>query len=523
MVTGYLLGIDVGTTNTKAIVYDPAIGKVVAVASRPTATHHPKPEWSEYDPAELWQGIVATIREATAGRAAAIRGVAVGSMAEAGVPIDRAGHYLYPIIVWHDPRSEVQARRWREWLGDERVFEITGQPIQFKFSLNKLLWLRENAPQVLQSLHKWLCIEDFAIWKLSGAYATDYSVASRTLAFDQRRLAWSEEMLARAGLSPAIFPTPHQAGTVVGEVTAAAAAETGLRAGTPVTTGGHDHLCGSFAAGITDKGMLLNSMGTAEACLLMADRFTADARLLHHGYCHYAHIIPDHYVVHFGIVASGGFLDWVVQQTWPEAGESAEGRRRSFAAALAAAAAVPPGSEGVFWLPHLRGGETPWRDEISKAAVVGLRDPHGRGHLVRAAIESLCYWMRENLEEMSAIVDVPEGGEIVAIGGSTRAALWLQIKADVTGRPVRVVEVPEAVALGAALLAGVGVGLFPSYQAAADSVVRSSTLYEPDPARVATYDHYYKEVYRALYTALRDLNHRIHEVFWRGGKLAGRG
>ncbi|MDA8219135.1 MAG: FGGY family carbohydrate kinase [Dehalococcoidales bacterium] len=523
MDTGYLLGIDVGTTNTKAVVFDPAAGKVVAVADRPTVTRHPKPEWGEYDPAQLWEGIVATVREATAGRADSIKAVAVASMAEAGVPIDRDGRYLYPIIVWNDPRSEPQTRRWHDWLGPKRVFEITGQAIQVKYTVNKLLWLRDNEPEVIRHTHKWLCIEDFALWKFSGTYATDYSVASRTMAFDQRARRWSSEMLGRAGFAADLMPEPHPSGTVVGQVTPQAAAETGLSPDTLVVTGGHDHLCGAFAAGNVGPGSLLDSMGTAEACLLVTDSFSTDQRLIDRGYCQYAYVMPDHYVVHFGIVASGEVLDWLVTQLWPEAAESAEGRRRAFAAALAAAEAVPPGSEGVFWLPHLRGIATPWRDELSKAAMVGLTPAHGRGHFVRALLEGMSYWMRENLESLGEIIPVAREAELTAIGGSTRAALWMQTRADVTGRPVKIVEVPQAVAVGAALLAGVGAGVFPSYEAATESVVRSATVYEPDPARHRAYSNYYEAVYRELYPTLKSVNQRIHEIFWSEGRLAGKG
>lgn len=512
---GYLLGIDVGTTSTKAVLYDPGAGRVVAVASRPTPTHHPRPDRTEFPPAEVWRAIVESVREATAGRATDVRAVSAASMAEAGTLVDRAGRCLYPIIAWHDPRTEPQAARWAERPGPRRVFEITGQTIQAKFSLNKLLWLREHAPEAFRAAHRWLCVEDFALWKLAGVYATDYSIASRTLAFDQRSLGWSDEMLGLARLPTDLFPTAHPSGTAVGQVTPEAAAETGLPAGAAVVTGGHDHLCGSLAAGIVGPGALLDSMGTAEGGLLLAESFDPDERLFRSGYAHYAHVIPGSYVVLFGLTASGGLLEWLVRQICPDAGESAEARARAFAGALEAAGRVPPGADGVFWLPHLSGVGSPWEDERSRAAVVGLTGAHGRGHLARALLEGLSYWLRENLDALGEIVAVPQpgDGEITAIGGGTRAALWMQIKADVTGRRVRVVEVPEAAALGAALLAGVGAGIFASAAEAAASVARTATTYHPDPARSAAYDRYYQAVYRELYPALRDVNWRIHELF----------
>ncbi len=511
-----LLGIDVGTTNTKAALFDSETGQVVAVASRPTVTHHPRPDWGEYDPAELWQGIVAAVREATAGRAADVRAVGVASMGEAGVPIGEQGRYLYPIIVWHDPRSEPQSRRWFDWLGNRRVFTITGQPIQTKFTVNKLLWLRENRPDVFAQMRKWLCIEDFALWKLAGVYATDYTVASRTMAFDQRERRWSPEILAHVGVEADLFAQPFPSGTVVGRVTPEAAAATGLSPGTLVVTGGHDHLCGAFAVGTLEPGCLLNSLGTAEACLVLTDVYRPDERLLSSGYSHYAYVLRERYVLHFGLTASGGLLDWFVRQLCPEAAEAAEDRAQAFSSLLAAAAGVPAGAEGLFWLPHLKGSGSPWFDDLSRAAMVGLSDVHTRAHMVRGLLEGLSYWMRENLDTLTEVAGVPAGGEIVAIGGGSRAALWMQIKADVTGRPVRVAELPEAVAVGAALLAGLGAGVFASPAEAAGSVVLTSTLYEPDPGRHAAYTEFYEAVYRELYPSLRGLNQRLHRFFAAG-------
>lgn len=519
----YLLGVDVGTTSTKAVVYDPSAGRVIRVASRPMITHHPRPGWSEFDPAEVWNGVRACIREAVEGRARDVQAVAAASMAEAGVPLDARGHYLYPIIAWYDPRTEPQAKRWHEWLGERRIFEITGHPIQSKFSVNKLLWLRESQPAAFGAVRKWLCMEDFVLWKLAGAFATDHTLASRTMALDQRSLTYSSEILSSAGLSADVFPNAFPSGTAVGRVTKAAAEETGLREGTVVATGGHDHLCGSLAAGVVGPGALLDSMGTAEGDLLLADRYDPDERLLRGGYCCYAHVIPGRYVILFGLTSSGGLLEWLVRQLWPEAGDSAEKRERAFAAALAGAATIPPGSDGVFVLPHLSGVGSPWEDETSKAAVVGLTATHGRSHLVRAALEGLSYWLRENLEVLGSVVETSTTREIVAIGGGTRASLWMQIKADVTGRAVRVIDVPEATALGAALLAGVASGRFRSAEEAAASVSRPTTIYEPDPARAAAHERYYRVVFSQLYPSLRSAHRDIHELFWKGGRLAGGG
>ena len=516
----YLLGIDVGSTNTKVALYEPTSGKVEAVASRPTVVHHPRPGWSEYDPDELWSNTVAAIREATEGRATSVRAIAVASMAEAGLPIDRNGQHLYPIIAWYDPRGKPQSDRWREWLGRQRLFEITGQRIHPMYSVNRLLWLRDHEPDVLRNAYKWLCVQDFVLWKLSGEYATDYTIASRTMAFDQRKLQWSPVVLDITGLRTTLFPRAYESGTAVGRITPGAAAKTGLPRETIVATGGMDHFCGALAAGILGSGSLFNSMGTAEAYLVVADRFTPHEDLIRHGYTHFTYVVPGHYAVLGTLVAGGAFLNWLVHCLYSELGGSSEVENRAFAGALLDAEKVRPGSDGVFWAPYLHGDVCPWQDISAKAAVIGLRAIHGRGHLVRAALESLCYWLRENLELITDTIAVAKDSDIVAIGGGTRSHLWMQIKADVTGRRVRVVDLPETVAVGAALLAGVGSGVFPSLSAAVDSVVRPFTVYEPHAERMKTYDQCYRLIYHDLYSTLRPMNSRIEELFWTEGELS---
>jgi xylulokinase len=513
MATGYLLGIDVGTTNTKAVVFDPAGGSVVAVASRQTRTHHSRPDWSEFDAEEIWQGVAECVREVSAGRARDIGAVAVACMAEAGVPLDEHGRPVYPVIAWHDPRSQPQANRWHDLVGAERVFAITGQAIGAKFSLNKLLWLRDNEPEVFGSVRKWLCVEEYVNWRLSGEFATDYSIASRTLAFDQTRLDWSPTMLDAAGIPASLFSTPHPAGTAVGRVTGEAATATGLRTGTLVVTGGHDHLCGSLAAGVVGPGAFLESIGTAEACLMVSDHFSPSPALLKGGFCTYAHVIAGQYVTMFGLNSSGGLVEWLVTKLWPPIDSSREARDRSFEAGRVAAALVSAGSDGVFWLPYLAGASAPWDDERARACVVGLTGAHTSGHLYRALLEGFGYWLRESVDILGGIVNQRLGERIMVIGGGSRSTLWMQVKADVTGRAVSVVDVPEATALGAALLAGIGAGEFATAAEAATAVRRPATVYEPDPARHAKYTRLYEDVFESVYPALREVNHRIAAAF----------
>lgn len=503
----YLVGIDVGTTNTKAVVYDPERGEVIALGRHPTRTYHPRPGWSEFDPAQIWQGVAESLRQALAQvpSTASIAGVGVSSMGEAGIPIDASGEYLYPIIAWYDPRAEPQLDALCRKLGTYEIFDITGQSPRNIFSLPKIVWLQEHHPDIVRRAGRWLCMEDFVIWKLSGEYATDYSVASRTLAFDQRQRFWSSRILGSVGLSADLFPMPFPSGTAVGRVTAKAAEETGLPIGAPVVTGGHDHLVGALAVGVLAEGEVLDSTGTAEAVLAPLSFYRPDRRLFDSGFSFYHHTVRGQYVVIGGNSAGGASVDWLSRSVLG----LEEGPSKEF---FAAAAEVAAGSQGLFFLPHLVGSGTPENDAASRGAFVGLTPFHNRGHFARAVLEGVCYWLRSNLDEIESIVG-KRIAEITAIGGATQSPFWLQLKADVTGRSVRVPHVPEAVAVGAALLAGCGVGLFANERQAAASVNAFQEVRKPDEKEAAAYERWYEEVYKSLYASLRDSHHRIQQAF----------
>ncbi|HUU11105.1 MAG TPA: FGGY family carbohydrate kinase [Phycisphaerae bacterium] len=264
----YLVGIDLGSTSLKAVVYDTR-GNLVASAGRPTERFNPDPahpDWTVWQPEQIWGGTAEALREAV-GRLddpRCIRGVAVTGMGMDGVPIDDAGRWLYPFISWLDPRTQPQLAWWTENVGLERTFGIGGNPVWAINSALRILWMAEHEPKVLARADKWLLIEDFVNFMLSGRRATDYSMASCTMLFDQRRLDWSQELLGAAGIDRRLMPDAHPSTTVLGEVTPQAAEATGLPAGTPVVLGGHDHLCGNLPVGAFRPGVVLDVTGTWE-------------------------------------------------------------------------------------------------------------------------------------------------------------------------------------------------------------------------------------------------------------------
>jgi len=490
-----LLGLDVGTTNCKVGAYTPA-GERVAEAGRPTPTHRPRPQRAEYDVEELWNNLAGAIREVVArvGDPARIRGVAVASMGEAGVPLDEADRVLYPAIAWFDPRTEPQAAWWEEHFGRHELFALTGLPLHPMYSLCKIMWLREQEPDVFCRMKHWLCLEDYVLHRLSGEHATDYSVAGRTMAFDLLHAAWSTRILEAAQIDPTVFPIAYPGGMAIGSVTARAASETGLAKGTPVVTGGHDHCCGSLAVGAYEPGMLLDSTGTSEALLLTTDRPVLTPEVCDANFSYEPHVVPGRYATMGVVMAAGVVIDWVKDLLGEE----------DYEPLFTAAAESPPGANGLFLLPNFRGCFTPMLDVQARGALVGLTDAHTRGEVFRAALEGICYELKNNVATLERLLGT-EVRELRAIGGAARSNLWLQLKADVTGKPVEVPAVTEGTCLGAALLAGLGAGLFADAQEATQRTYRAAQRVDPDPERSAIYERHFQAVYARLYPALREV------------------
>jgi xylulokinase len=489
----YLAGIDVGTTNIKTVIFDAESGQVHAVGSCRTITRHPIVEWSEFDADELWETVRQSLRQAIAqcDRPQRIRAISVASMGEAGFPLDAEGNVLHPAIAWHDPRTTAQGNWWNETLGRERVYAITGHAIHPMFGINKLLWLRDQEPDVFARIRYWLSIEDFVLWKLSGNRATDYSIASRTMVFDQRALTWSEQLLQHAGIPGDWFSPAYPGGTAIGTVRRQISEETGLPLNTLVVTGGHDHLCGALAAGVTHPGQLLDSTGTACAILALSQAFQPTEAMLAAGCPSYAYVLPGIYVSLVGSLNfAGGALEWIVHLLYGH-----DQGQEAFATALQETAQVPRGSRGAIILPYFLGSGTPFGKDSALASILGLTPAHGRPELVRALMEGLGFWLRDNLEMLYSQSIAAAHPEMIAIGGATRAAELMQIKAEITGCRIRVPRITEAAATGAALLAGMGAGTFASSSEAVAAVRHTETVYEPDEAAQATYDDIYHRAY----------------------------
>lgn len=495
-----LIGVDVGTTHWKVVAYD-RCGRAAASFRCPSLVHQAGDGGSVHDPEELWQAVAGGIRAVVGALpgSSAVAGVAVASVGEAGVLLDREDRPVGPSLAWYDPRTAPQAREWRERFAAQDLYAVTGFAPQHIASVNKLAWLRQNEPDSFARAAHWLCLADYVAFRLSGEKVMDYSLASRTGLFDLHRREWSGRLLAGAGLDATLLPPLAPSGTVIGGVTSSAARLTGLARGTPVCTGGHDHICGALAAGVTEPGAVLDSTGTAEVVLAVLDAPLTSPELCHAGLSLGCHTARGRYYLIGTITTSGAVVEWLKNQLGEE-----------YAGLAARAAAAPPGADSLLFLPHLRGTVLPV-DPTSRAAFVGLTASHTTGHLVRAALEGVCHELR-SLLTLLAQFSGTKMGRITAVGGAVKNPFWLQLKADVTGREFLVPELEEAAALGAALLAGLGTGVYAGEREAGQALVRRVAPVIPEAEAAAVYARVHR-LYLRLYPLLRDLSAEIAGAF----------
>jgi xylulokinase len=432
-----------------------------------------------------------------------IAAVAVTGMGMDGVPVDEHGVWLYPFISWLCPRTEPQRQWWEKTIGVEKTFSVGGNNLWAFSTALRILWMTEHEPQVLRRTRKWLLIEDFLNFMLCGRVATDYSMASSTLLFDQTARCWSREMLGLSGIDGSLLCDPLPSGTVLGEVTRVAAEATGLSEGTPVVLGGHDYLCGALPVGAVSPGVFLDVSGTWEVIQATMPRPVLTPELRNIGATVECHVARDMYSVMAAAVSSE-MLEWYRRELGP-AGRA--GGCADWETLMKEAAASPLGSRGVMFLPHMGGSGCPVVDTQSLGAFVGLSGSATRGDMLRALIEGLDFQLLDMIREMKKnlgfVVDT-----LVVAGGAARNGFWLQNKADVVGQPIVVPEVEDASPLGAAMLAGIGVGLYRNEGEAFERVRKEAKTMEPDRAAAARYAELFP-IYKSLYPALKQVSHAV--------------
>lgn len=457
-----LIGVDIGSTSVKAALVTAHRG-IVHVARRPTITHQVRGGGAYHLPSEVLAAVEAAVAECAkvAGRSRAARPMAIGiaSMSEAGVPVDRRSQPVGEILAWYDPRPQRQAAFIERQLGAAPLFARTGLRAEPKYTLPKLLWLREQRAADFTRLRRWAGVAELAALDLTGQLGTNASLASRTMAFDVSRRLWDEDLLGLASLKPEEMPNVLPLGQPVGKLTPAAANRLGLTAGIPVAIAGHDHLVTAVGAGVASPGDALDSMGSAEATLVVTSQPVLEDEVRRGGFSTGCHAIDGLWYIDGGLQSSGALVEWFVRAFLGDGPADGKGDRYADFVALLEKAGSRPAEPVV--RPYLRGRTAPHPDSTASLEFEGLREDHGLPDMAAAVIDGAAYHVRWMLDELARVSGMPLERVRLA-GGAARNKRWLTAKAALGPGRLEVVRAEECGALGAALVAGVAGGVYGS-------------------------------------------------------------
>ena len=496
----YLLGIDIGTSACKVAVFEKS-GTVVAAANGDYPVYYPKEGWAEQDPEEWWSAVCQAVKKAIQKAGIApeeIAGIGIDGQSWSAIAMDKDGNVLTNTPIWMDTRAQSICDRLNEEIGAEQIFEVSGNSLQPSYTTAKILWYKENLPEVYQRIHKILQSNSYIAYKLTGVMSQDVSQGYGLHCFDMRKAAWDEDMCRKLGIPMEFLPEICACDHVVGTVTEKAAEESGLAVGTPVVAGGLDAACGTLGAGVIHPGETQEQGGQAGGMSICTDSPKGDARLIL-GY----HVVPDRWLLQGGTTGGGGVMRWLEREFGAyERIAGKEQGKSSLDLFNEEAAKVPAGSEGVIFLPYMAGERSPIWDPDAKGVFYGLDFSKTKGHMIRAAMEGTAYALKHNLdvaESVGAKVDV-----LRAMGGSANSLLWTQIKADITGKPIVVPASDTATTLGAVILAGVGTGVYKDFDEAVDKTIEVRRQHAPNTENRAVYDADY-ETYLELYQQLKGI------------------
>lgn len=486
----YFLGIDTSTTSSKALLIDEK-GNVVAVASNPHSLQTPKPLWSEQDPREWWEAVSASIKSVL--QQAGVSGEGVGAVGLTGqmhglVLLDDAENVLRPAILWNDQRTQSQCDEIHQIIGKEKFIQITGNVALTGFTAPKILWVKENEPDIFAKAKYVLLPKDYIRLKLTGEYAMDKADGAGTVLFDLKARDWSDEVLSALDIPRAWMPKTFEGTEFTGYVTEEAAALTGLKVGTPVAAGGGDQAAGAVGVGAVEPGIVGLTVGTSGVVFATTPSALIEPEGRLHAFCH---AVPGMWHFMGVMLSAAGSLQWYRDTLAPNI---------SFDDLLKEAEAIPAGSEGLQFLPYLSGERTPHPDPLARGAFIGLTLRHSRAHMTRAVLEGVAFGLKDSF----TLVQNAGLGEITQVrasGGGTKSALWRQILASTLEAELVTINTSEGAAFGAALLACVSTGQYPSVKAACEETIKIMEQIIPDEKQVEAYRKGYS-IYQKLYPDL---------------------
>lgn len=498
-----LLGIDIGTSACKVCIFD-SEGNVISQSAQPYRVYYPAPDFVEQNPEEWWSGVCDAIKDALHKKEVNpqnIIGIGIDGQSWSCLPVDRAGNPLQNAMIWMDRRASSQSQKTVEKLGFEKIFRVSGNSFDPTYITPKILWMIENQPVLYARTYKFLQSNAYIAFKLTGKMTQDISQGYGFHVFNMTTGTYDAQLCDEFGIDREKLADIFHCHDLIGEVTKEASKATGLIAGIPVVAGGLDAACGTLGAGVVEFGQTQEQGGQAGGMSICVDEALAHPKLiLGH------HVIPDAWLLQGGTVG-GGSLKWFKQELGAMESELEKSAgKNAFDLLVEQAASVKTGSAGVIFLPYMAGERSPIWDKHAKGVFFGLSYDKAKGHMVRSVLEGCAYALHHNLktaEEAGVKVE-----ELIAMGGAANSRLWTQIKADVTGKVIKVPSSDTATTLGAAILAGVGVGVYRDFKEAVRRTVQITRVHEPDMKAHQIYQQYF-EVYLEIYDALKEIFHKV--------------
>ncbi len=499
-----LLGIDIGTSASKVAVFN-LQGKVLSQSTKEYRVYYPHSGFVEQNPNEWWESVCTAIKETIVSSkisASQIAGIGIDGQSWSSIPIDKKGDVLSNTPIWMDTRADDICRETINRIGFNRIFRLSGNSFEPTYSTPKILWFKKNMPDVYNSTYKFLQSNSFIAFKLTGQISQDLSQGYGIHSFNMKEGKWDDSFCDELGFDRDKLPEIYQCHDVIGEVTGAAAAQTGLVKGTPVVAGGLDASCGTLGAGVIKVGQTQEQGGQAGGMSICLDSAIAHQKLILS-----FHVVPGLWLLQGGTVGGGGTIKWFKQElgAFEEIEAKAKGLN-PFKVMDEEAEKIPVGSEGLIFLPYMAGERSPLWDKNAKGVFFGLGYNKTRAHIIRAIMEGCTFALQHNLktaEEIGVGTD-----ELISMGGAANSRLWTQMKADITGKTINVPTSDTATTLGAAILAGVGTGLYQSFEQAVEDTVVITRTHEPDMQAHASYKNNY-EIYLELYEKLKDTMQKV--------------
>ncbi len=503
-----LVGIDVGTSGCKVVAFTEG-GEIIASGYEEYPFLTPRSGWLELDPDKIWEAVLNSLKKVAAQTGDTIDAIAVNSHGETLIPLGRDGQVLYRAIANFDTRSERYVDFWKERLDPFQIFQITGMPLHGMYTVNKILWLRDEKPDIFEKVDKFCCVEDFVLHRLTGEEPViDYSLAARTMMLDVVHKKWSDEILHLASLDKDKLPRLSPSGEEVGHLRPSLAQELGLSSIVMVATGGHDQPCGVLGCGVRKEGEAMYGMGTSDCVALnLGEKPRLTQEMMENGFCCYPHVVKDSYLTLSYIASGGSVLRWFRDTFGGEEKEIAKKEGKDPYQVLIDT--IPSHPSSLFLLPHLAGSGTPYLDGYSRGTLLGLTFEASKGEIVRTILESLTYEMKINLDLWEEF-GIPLYN-LRAVGGGARSTRWLQIRADILQKPLFPLFTEEAVALGSAMLGGKARGIFSNLDEAIAAMVRFGKEVSPSPDKKEAYQLRYK-IYQKIYGAVREINEEISKL-----------